>query len=245
MGTGTGTGGLANGSSDPKGAKVGSGSTYVPSFFRFVTLYLLRKRSSSNLSQASSPSDQLSNFSFIGRFNADRATVTRKISSRFHLPIQVAAPIRRNFQWLFCPYKTVSSPISSSLSQNSNLLIIFRGREMPFDLMLKPSCGGCGSTTDLYGSNCKHMTLCSSCGKTMAENRTKCYDCGMTLTRLIRVRFKSLLLFQSIPYMRSAQSASRSIISWDWSRLGQEVSYFLHCIPLSIGSSSWWFLGYM
>ncbi|KAK4764949.1 hypothetical protein SAY86_026039 [Trapa natans] len=57
---------------------------------------------------------------------------------------------------------------------------------MSSDLVLKSSCGGCGSTTNLYGSNCKHMTLCSSCGKTMAENRGKCYDCGATLTRLIR-----------------------------------------------------------
>ncbi|XP_041028355.1 transcription initiation factor IIF subunit alpha-like isoform X2 [Juglans microcarpa x Juglans regia] len=57
---------------------------------------------------------------------------------------------------------------------------------MSSDLLLKPSCGGCGSTADLYGSNCKHMTLCLTCGKTMAENRGKCYDCGATLTRLIR-----------------------------------------------------------
>ncbi|KAJ9183311.1 hypothetical protein P3X46_007180 [Hevea brasiliensis] len=57
---------------------------------------------------------------------------------------------------------------------------------MSFDLMLKPSCSGCGSTTDLYGSNCKHMTLCLTCGKTMAENRGKCYDCGAAVTRLIR-----------------------------------------------------------
>ncbi|KDP30477.1 hypothetical protein JCGZ_16156 [Jatropha curcas] len=57
---------------------------------------------------------------------------------------------------------------------------------MSFDLLLKPSCSGCGSTTDLYGSNCKHMTLCLTCGKTMAENLEKCYDCGVTITRLIR-----------------------------------------------------------
>ncbi|XP_018842213.2 transcription initiation factor IIF subunit alpha-like isoform X1 [Juglans regia] len=57
---------------------------------------------------------------------------------------------------------------------------------MSFDLLLKPSCSGCGSTTDLYGSNCKHMTLCLSCGKTKAENHEKCYDCGATVTRLIR-----------------------------------------------------------
>ncbi|KAK9706343.1 hypothetical protein RND81_07G117400 [Saponaria officinalis] len=57
---------------------------------------------------------------------------------------------------------------------------------MSFDLMLKPACSGCGSKNDLYGSNCKHLTLCSTCGKSMAENRAKCYECGATLTRLIR-----------------------------------------------------------
>ncbi|OIV91838.1 hypothetical protein TanjilG_17830 [Lupinus angustifolius] len=54
------------------------------------------------------------------------------------------------------------------------------------ELILKPSCGGCGSTADLYGSNCKHMTLCLTCGKTMAENRAKCVVCDATITRLIR-----------------------------------------------------------
>ncbi|XP_073307903.1 transcription initiation factor IIF subunit alpha-like [Primulina huaijiensis] len=57
---------------------------------------------------------------------------------------------------------------------------------MPIDLILKPSCSGCGSTVDLYGSTCKHLTLCLTCGKTMAENRAKCYECGTPVTRLIR-----------------------------------------------------------
>ncbi|RZC76729.1 hypothetical protein C5167_000854 [Papaver somniferum] len=57
---------------------------------------------------------------------------------------------------------------------------------MSFDLQLKPSCGGCGSTSDLYGSNCKHMTLCYSCGKRMTQNRAKCFNCGTQITRLIR-----------------------------------------------------------
>lgn len=57
---------------------------------------------------------------------------------------------------------------------------------MSIDLQLKASCSGCGSSTDLYGSNCKHMTLCLTCGKTMAENKGKCLDCGATVTRLIR-----------------------------------------------------------
>lgn len=30
------------------------------------------------------------------------------------------------------------------------------------------------------------MTLCLSCGKTMAENHAKCYDCGLPISRLIR-----------------------------------------------------------
>lgn len=68
----------------------------------------------------------------------------------------------------------------------------FEGGRMSFDLMLKSSCSGCGSTSDLYGSNCKHMTLCLTCGKTMAENRGKCYDCGATVNRLIRVQSLSL-----------------------------------------------------
>lgn len=57
---------------------------------------------------------------------------------------------------------------------------------MLMDLVLKPSCGGCGSTAELYGSNCKHLTLCVSCGKTMAKNHAKCYECGTPITRLIR-----------------------------------------------------------
>ncbi|KAI3834449.1 hypothetical protein MKX03_032560 [Papaver bracteatum] len=57
---------------------------------------------------------------------------------------------------------------------------------MSFDLQSKPSCGGCRSTSDLYGINCKHMTLCYNCGKRRTQNRTKCFDCGAQITRLIR-----------------------------------------------------------
>ncbi|KAL1198945.1 Transcription initiation factor IIF subunit alpha [Cardamine amara subsp. amara] len=53
-------------------------------------------------------------------------------------------------------------------------------------LQLKPACIGCGFQSDLYGSACRHMTLCLKCGKTMAENKAKCLDCGTVLTRLIR-----------------------------------------------------------
>ncbi|KAG0496954.1 hypothetical protein HPP92_001645 [Vanilla planifolia] len=57
---------------------------------------------------------------------------------------------------------------------------------MSLDLVLKSACEGCGSPSDLYGSSCKHKTLCPSCGKTMAENRTRCNICGVPITRLIR-----------------------------------------------------------
>ncbi|KAL7213673.1 hypothetical protein ACSBR2_016239 [Camellia fascicularis] len=57
---------------------------------------------------------------------------------------------------------------------------------MSFDLILKPSCSGCGSSKDLYGSSCKHLTLCLSCGKNMAKNHAKCFECGAAITRLIR-----------------------------------------------------------
>ncbi|ONK70150.1 uncharacterized protein A4U43_C05F30770 [Asparagus officinalis] len=55
-----------------------------------------------------------------------------------------------------------------------------------FDLILKPACEGCGSPSDLYGSNCKHKTLCASCGKRMAESRARCNICGIPITKLIR-----------------------------------------------------------
>ncbi|KAG8385810.1 hypothetical protein BUALT_Bualt03G0084000 [Buddleja alternifolia] len=59
-------------------------------------------------------------------------------------------------------------------------------KRMSVDLILKPSCSGCGSTVELYGSACKHLTLCVTCGKTMAQNRAKCYECGSPITQLIR-----------------------------------------------------------
>ncbi|KAL2524047.1 transcription activator [Abeliophyllum distichum] len=57
---------------------------------------------------------------------------------------------------------------------------------MSMDLILKSSCSGCGSTGELYGSSCKHLTLCVSCGKTMAENHSNCYECDTPITSLIR-----------------------------------------------------------
>jgi predicted amidophosphoribosyltransferase len=60
---------------------------------------------------------------------------------------------------------------------------------MAAELVLKDACSGCGATLDLYGSGCRHLTLCANCGKTMAETAAPCSDCGVPVTRLIRVRF--------------------------------------------------------
>ncbi|PUZ39658.1 hypothetical protein GQ55_9G351100 [Panicum hallii var. hallii] len=54
------------------------------------------------------------------------------------------------------------------------------------DLVLKPACEGCGNTSDLYGTGCKHTTLCSDCGKSMARSRARCLVCSSPITRLIR-----------------------------------------------------------
>ncbi|XP_037460496.1 transcription initiation factor IIF subunit alpha-like isoform X1 [Triticum dicoccoides] len=54
------------------------------------------------------------------------------------------------------------------------------------DLVLKSACEGCGSTSDLYGTGCKHTTLCSSCGKSMALSRARCLVCSAPITNLIR-----------------------------------------------------------
>lgn len=55
------------------------------------------------------------------------------------------------------------------------------------DLVLKENCTGCRATTDLYGSNCGHLTLCIKCGKSMAETAAPCSECGTPVTRLIKV----------------------------------------------------------
>lgn len=59
------------------------------------------------------------------------------------------------------------------------------------DLVLKPACEGCGCTSDLYGTGCKHTTLCSSCGKSMALSRARCLVCSAPITNLIRVWIRS------------------------------------------------------
>ncbi|KNA07746.1 hypothetical protein SOVF_169120 [Spinacia oleracea] len=40
---------------------------------------------------------------------------------------------------------------------------------MLFDLMMKLASSRCVSNNDLYGRNCKHLMLCSSCSRNTAE----------------------------------------------------------------------------
>lgn len=62
-------------------------------------------------------------------------------------------------------------------------------------LELKDKCTGCGTTVELYGSNCGHLTLCMKCGKSMAETAAPCADCGTPVTRLIKVSCECNLSF--------------------------------------------------
>jgi hypothetical protein len=60
------------------------------------------------------------------------------------------------------------------------------------DLVLKPACESCSNMSDLYGTGCKHTTLCSTCGKSMARSRARCLVCSAPITKLIRVLEPSL-----------------------------------------------------
>ncbi|KAL1810189.1 hypothetical protein ACET3Z_027179 [Daucus carota] len=57
---------------------------------------------------------------------------------------------------------------------------------MSGDLVLNSVCCVCKTMAELYGSNCKHLTLCVSCGRSKAEKGAKCTECGAPITRLIR-----------------------------------------------------------
>jgi hypothetical protein len=90
------------------------------------------------------------------------------------------------------PPPAKSSPsLSLSLSLTRILIVCgsWSNMAMAAELVLKDACSGCGATLDLYGSGCRHLTLCAKCGKTMAETAAPCSDCGVPVTRLIRVRF--------------------------------------------------------
>ncbi|XP_021313246.1 transcription initiation factor IIF subunit alpha isoform X1 [Sorghum bicolor] len=56
----------------------------------------------------------------------------------------------------------------------------------PADLVLKAACERCGAASELYLTSCRHTTLCSDCGKTLARARGRCTVCNAPVTRLIR-----------------------------------------------------------
>ncbi len=85
------------------------------------------------------------------------------------------------------------------------------------ELVLKDSCTGCGATLDLYGSSCRHLTLCVKCGKSMAETAAPCSDCGVPITRLIRVwslhPFSALSFFLfHLPHITGMQGGSLDLL---------------------------------
>ncbi|CAL4913566.1 unnamed protein product [Urochloa decumbens] len=53
-------------------------------------------------------------------------------------------------------------------------------------LVLKAACERCGAAKDLYGTPCRHTTLCTDCGRAMARARGRCAVCAAPVTRLIR-----------------------------------------------------------
>ncbi|KAG8096753.1 hypothetical protein GUJ93_ZPchr0013g37773, partial [Zizania palustris] len=53
-------------------------------------------------------------------------------------------------------------------------------------LVLKASCERCGGASDLYGTGCRHTTLCCSCARTMTRSFERCAVCAAPITSLIR-----------------------------------------------------------
>ncbi|CAN6867838.1 unnamed protein product [Brassica oleracea] len=97
-------------------------------------------------------------------------------------PLFLYSPERQNLS----PFSETQILIAITDPKKGKKTTPWIGSKMSHCLVLKPACMGCGSRSDLYGSSCRHMTLCLKCGKTMAENKAKCLDCGTVLTRLIR-----------------------------------------------------------
>ncbi|XP_062209186.1 transcription initiation factor IIF subunit alpha-like isoform X2 [Phragmites australis] len=54
------------------------------------------------------------------------------------------------------------------------------------DLVPKAACEACGAASDLYVTECRHATLCHSCGAAMARARGRCAVCAAPVTTLIR-----------------------------------------------------------
>lgn len=66
---------------------------------------------------------------------------------------------------------------------------ISMGSVAPAELVLKAACERCGAASGLYATSCRHTTLCSDCGMTLALARGRCTVCSAPVTRLIRVRY--------------------------------------------------------
>jgi hypothetical protein len=93
--------------------------------------------------------------------------------------------------------KNVTSPSASpprpTRSKRNETLRPTRRRQMgsggaaSADLVLNAACESCGGADELYGTACRHTTLCRSCGAAMARARGRCAVCAAPVTTLIRV----------------------------------------------------------
>jgi hypothetical protein len=113
--------------------------------------------------------------------------------------------------------------LSLSLTRILILCGSWSNMAMAAELVLKDACSGCGATLDLYGSGCRHLTLCAKCGKTMAETAAPCSDCGVPVTRLIRVRF----LYPCPRFVCSAVSRATHVFLPPSLKLGSELKFLL------------------
>jgi hypothetical protein len=120
---------------------------------------------------------------------------------------------------------TPRQKLSFSLSLTRILILCgsWSNMAMAAELVLKDACSGCGATLDLYGSGCRHLTLCAKCGKTMAETAAPCSDCGVPVTRLIRVRF----LYPCTRFVCSPVSRATHVFVPASLKLGSELKFLL------------------
>ncbi|CAH2036780.1 unnamed protein product [Thlaspi arvense] len=52
--------------------------------------------------------------------------------------------------------------------------------------MAANKCSRCDEVLNLYLTECRHSTVCFGCGKTMAEEKEACAECGTIVTQLVK-----------------------------------------------------------
>jgi transcription initiation factor TFIIF subunit alpha len=82
------------------------------------------------------------------------------------------------------------------------------------DLVLKAACERCGAAKDLYGTSCRHTTLCTDCGRAEARARRRCAVCAAPVTRLIRVPPPRRLVNAQIFFFASVRAMQLTWVSF-------------------------------